>query len=226
MAHGKRTSVWTFVAFIPATIGAVLTIVATTTHYWVESFTERRTGVDSMGLWEICFGNDFAAPYHVQDVLGRRYADCNYLLSYELRTLRSWLFPNWFIIVEVLMSLALTCQLLSLVFSLVYLLQGCFLRQQHFALLLAGLTNFSAGLMIATAAIVYGYYAGYDEFWLPSPESNHLSWSYGLCVGGGVFAIVAAMFQIIDFSRLQVVSKLESRAETYAPSSYRGLIDG
>ena len=94
MAYGKRTSVWTFVAFIPATIGAVLTIVATTTHYWVESFTERRTGVNSMGLWEICFGNDFAAPWHVQDELGRRYADCNYLLSYELRTLRSWLFTG------------------------------------------------------------------------------------------------------------------------------------
>ena len=94
MAYGNRTSVWTFVAFIPATIGAVLTIVATTTHYWVESFTERRTGVNSMGLWEICFGNDFAAPWHVQDELGRRYADCNYLLSYELRTLRSWLFTG------------------------------------------------------------------------------------------------------------------------------------
>ena len=94
MAYGNRTSVWTFVAFIPATIGTVLTVIATTTHYWIESFTERRTGVNSMGLWEICFGQDFAAPWYVQDELGRRYADCNYLLSYELRTLRSWLFTG------------------------------------------------------------------------------------------------------------------------------------
>ena len=74
--------------------------------------------------------------------------------------------------------------------------------------------------MIAVAAIVYGYYSGYDEYWLPSPDSNHLSWSYGLCVGGGVFALVAGMFQCIDFSRLHIVSRLEKRAATYAPSGY------
>lgn len=75
-------------------------------------------------------------------------------------------------------------------------------------------------MLVAVATIVYGYYAGYDEFWLPSPDSNQLSWSYGLAVGGGVFSIVAAMFQYIDFSRLHIVSRLEKRAATYAPSSY------
>ena len=77
-----------------------------------------------------------------------------------------------------------------------------------------------SGLLVAVATIVYGYYAGYDKFWLPSPDSNHLSWSYGLAVSGGVLAIVAAMFQFIDFTRLQIVSRLEKRAATYAPSSY------
>ncbi|KAL8560835.1 hypothetical protein ACOMHN_032946 [Nucella lapillus] len=220
MAHGKETSVWTFVAFIPATIGTVLTIISMTTHYWVESFTERRTGINSMGLWEICFGAQFAAPAFVQDDLGKRYSDCNYLLSYELRSLRPWRFPEWFIGVEVLVSLGLMLQLLSLVFGLVYLLRGCVLRDQHVALLCAGLSNFLAGLNIAVATIVFGYYAGYDPFWLPSPDSYYLSWSFGLCVVGGLFAIFAAMFQLVDFSRLHIVRRLEKRVETYAPSSY------
>jgi hypothetical protein len=94
MAAGQKFSVWTFVAFIPSVLAVVLCILATASHNWIESFSERRTGVNSMGLWEICFESDFAAPWHVQDVLGKRYGGCNWILDYELRTLRSWLFTS------------------------------------------------------------------------------------------------------------------------------------
>lgn len=94
MAVGKRTTVWTILGTITGALGMVLTIISMATPYWIQSWLDRKTGVDSMGLWEICFGSDFAAPWHVQDDLGRRYADCNHVLSYELRTLRKWLFPG------------------------------------------------------------------------------------------------------------------------------------
>ena len=89
----NKISNWTFVAFIPATFGTIFAIIATSSHYWIDTIVERRTGVSSMGLWEICFSDNFAAPWHVHDDLGRRYGDCNWLLSNELRSLRRWLFP-------------------------------------------------------------------------------------------------------------------------------------
>lgn len=218
MASANRTSAWTILAFIPGGLGAVLSIIAYTTHYWIQSFTERRTGVDSMGLWEVCFGQDFAAPWHVNDELGRRYADCNWLLSYELRTLQKWLFSDWFIIVEVMITGAIVLQLLGLIFGLVYVVRGCALTRERYVLLTAAICEFSAALFIATGTLVYAYFSGIDQYWLPSPESNHLSWSYGLAVVGGLAAIVAATFRMIDFFRLKMVFDLQTRAKTYAPS--------
>ena len=55
---------------------------------------------------------------------------------------------DWFIAVEVLMTLALICQLLSLVFAIVYLLRGCVMREQHYALLAASLIGFGAGRIL------------------------------------------------------------------------------
>jgi hypothetical protein len=43
------------------------------------------------------------------------------------------------------MTLALMLQLLGLVFQLVYLMQGCCLHSQHYALLAAGVISFVAG---------------------------------------------------------------------------------
>ena len=54
----------------------------------------------------------------------------------------------WFIGVVVIMTMSLVLQLLSLVFQVVYLLHGCFLRDQHLALLASAITAFLAGNML------------------------------------------------------------------------------
>ena len=56
---------------------------------------------------------------------------------------------DWFIAVEALMTLALICQLLSLVFAIVYLLRGCVMREQQYALLAASVINFAAGRIVS-----------------------------------------------------------------------------
>jgi hypothetical protein len=75
-----------------------------------------------------------------------------------------------------------------------------------------------AGLLIFVATVVYGWYSWLDDFWLPYPDSNYLSWSYGVAVVSGVFSAVAGFFEIVDFIRLNVVANLEKRAATYQPS--------
>ena len=74
------------------------------------------------------------------------------------------------------------------------------------------------GMLVATATILYGWYAGYDTRWIPYPDANRLSWSYGISVCGGLLAIIASFIEFVDFLRLHIVKVQEKREETYAPS--------
>ena len=77
---------------------------------------------------------------------------------------------------------------------------------------------FFPGIMIAISTLVYGWFVGYDNRWLPEPTYTYLSWSYGVAVVAGVFAFVASFFQFIDYIRLEIVANLQKRADTYQPS--------
>ena len=50
--------------------------------------------------------------------------------------------------------------------------------------------------------ILFGVQAYYDHLWMPHPELNYLSWSYGLAVVTAFFNIFATIYQTV-YTRIE-----------------------
>lgn len=63
---------------------------------------------------------------------------------------------------------------------------------------------------------MFGIKADVDRQWLPNPDSNFLSWSFGFCVLSGFFSIFAGMCLLADYLRIGVETKREVREPAYS----------
>ncbi|KAK7091864.1 uncharacterized protein [Littorina saxatilis] len=157
--------------------------------YWVESFDEF-TGnrFVKAGLWEFCF-NDYT---FYKDHNGKRYLGCFYIFSDTIRPLWEWLSPPWFIVMQVMVSLSLLIHVINAIFLTLYVFK-LFPKYFNSAVLLgsAAVMLFSLGI-IFVVLIVFGVKKE-DRQWIPRPDMNFLSWSYGLYCMSGWASLFAAL---------------------------------
>ncbi|GAB1606769.1 uncharacterized protein LOC115211099 isoform X2 [Argonauta hians] len=182
-------------------------VIAFSSPNWLESFEQANSKFVKLGLWETCF-NDYT---FYKDYQGKRYKGCWYIFSYEYRPIWEWLSPPWFISVQVMISLTFLLQGLVAVFLLCVLIHCCPIYTKPLILMLSSIVMFLCGLLITISLIVFGVKSE-DRQWMPRPDQNFLSWSFGICVISGFFSLFAAMCLLVASMSLSNERNVDTKA--------------
>lgn len=168
-------------------------VISFASPYWVESFEEFKGPFVKLGLWEFCF-NDYT---FYKDYNGKRWLGCFYIFADESRPIWEWVSPPWFISVQVMVSAALLFIFLSTVCLTLYVFKLFPKHLEHAVLIGNGGIQALCVVLILISLIVFGHYKE-DRRWMPRPDMNLLSWSYGLCVMSGFFSLCGAAILLLQ----------------------------
>ncbi|KAL4217655.1 hypothetical protein ACF0H5_022397 [Mactra antiquata] len=163
-------------------------VIAFASPYWVESFAKADNKFVKLGLWEFCF-NDYT---FYKDYNGKRYLGCWYIFSTEARPLWEWLSPPWFIACQVLVSVSLLFQVITcLVATLAY--WRCLPSNLKELIYLASACVCALCVLLILICLILFGVRKEDRGWMPRPDQNYLSWSYGLCCISGWSCLFGAI---------------------------------
>lgn len=203
-----RKSILSLTGIILTALSTLFHIIGFSTPNWLESFPQARSRFDKLGLWSACFihfGYD-------RDSLGKEYNGCHWIYSYEYRPIFDWLNPKWLLTVQIMMTLVLIINLITCALSLLGRLDLMLpYHQAPSQFVLAGMM-FLSDFLMAISVILFGVQSDVDRQWIPRPDQNYLSWSFGLVVVAGFFGIFAAMCFLFDGFRLKFEEEKQSRA--------------
>ncbi|CAL8108832.1 unnamed protein product [Calicophoron daubneyi] len=176
--------VLTFVTF-------ALELLCFVTPYWLQSWSRIHTPFLRLGLWEFCLKGYVSRVD--SDMVS--YYECWWILSPYYSKIFNQLVPFWFLIIQVLASVAVAIQLVLFVWWIVYLCRRVrHVERRSFTLsVMTGGHALTVAVMIP-AIIVFGVnYENPD--WMPVPKFNWPSWSYGCAI----LATFSALFCTICF---------------------------
>lgn len=192
----------------------VCMVVAFATPHWLERFPHKRMSrvFVRMGLWEVCF-NDWT---YYKDYLGKKYNGCWWIFHFEYRPVWNWLNPRWLLAVQCMMALGLTLHLLIIVINIMYYVRYLAKEKEQKYLKIAMSMQWLAAALISISVTIFGIKADIDRQWLPNPDSNFLSWSFGCAVLSGFFSIFSAMTMSVDYMRIKEEEEKATRGPAYA----------
>lgn len=168
-----------YLAFTFFIISFITGCISTFTGYWYVAQGEGRL-FKRMGLWEACFDGYM----HNSDYIGKAYYGCWWIFHKEYSYIRDWLLPPWFIAVQTMMTFNVVCQLIG-----VFLFPGTGhqISKSTRETTMSVITGLST-LFLMLATLIFGAMIGLDRTWMPRPDENEPSWSYGCAVISGFFA--------------------------------------
>lgn len=194
-----------------AVLATIVHILAFSTQHWLESFEQAKSRFDRIGLWEACF-NVFG---YDRDQLGKQYDGCHWIYSYEYKPIFDWLNPRWFLSVQIIMTLALILNIVTALRLVVGICGKWLSHKMALSQFIVSMTMFLSGALIAVAVSVFGVKSKIDRQWFPRPDQNYLSWSFGLAVVSGFFAVFSAMCLLFDSLRIKYDDKKKALKERY-----------
>jgi len=199
-----------YCGFVLTLLSTFFHVLALSTPHWLESFEESRSSFDRLGLWTACFHN-FA---YDMDYMGKTYDGCHWIYSYEYKPVFDWLNPGWLILVQVFMVLAL---ILDVTLVAIMVLQTFFARfhvkDKAVSVLFNSIQMFTSATLIGISVSLFGVQARTSRQWLPRPDQNYLSWSFGLAVVGGFFAVFSSMCLFTDSQRRRFEAQDKQKKE-------------
>ncbi|KAK6167575.1 hypothetical protein SNE40_021568 [Patella caerulea] len=163
-------------------------LIAFASPYWVESFEKFQGRFTKIGLWEVCF-NDYT---FYKDYNGKRFLGCWYIFSPQIRPIWEWVSPPWFIVCQVAVSFSLLVQGLIALMLILFLVH---LFPEHLHRLIvqcSAIGTLISGFVLFIELCVFGAKKE-DRDWVPRPDMNYLSWSYGFACMSFIFCLLAAM---------------------------------
>ncbi|XP_052762390.1 uncharacterized protein LOC128205034 [Mya arenaria] len=183
-------------------LGAVLFhLIGFAAPHWLESFEQAHSRFDRLGLWTACF-NNFG---YDRDALGKMYDGCHWIYSYEYKPIFAWLVPNWFLAVQVMMTLGLIING-GMALMLLTGQAGFFMdKEDFFAQAFKAGGFWTSFLLTCLSVALFGIKSDIDRQWFPRPDQNYLSWSFAFVVIAGFFEIFAAMCLTFDALRIKDV---------------------
>ncbi|XP_041360832.1 uncharacterized protein LOC121377047 [Gigantopelta aegis] len=194
---------------------AICVVISMASTNWIEALQQRDTGFGKMGLWEACFYNYVD---NKSGGLGKRYNGCHALYSFEYRAIWRWLTPDWLISIQVMMCLNLILGVSTTLIIVMYFIKCCSANLDWILVLSSSVANFVTGFFLAVCTIMFGVKVDNERDWLPHPDSNYLSWSFGIAVFGGFLALFAGMCLLVEGLRLRLITQQQSRRSNYAMS--------
>lgn len=174
-------------------VSVVCIIIAFTTPYWLEA--DGRSPVQKfqrLGLWEACFTGFVDINYKYD----REFRGCKWIFDEDYNFIQNFLSPPFFVAVQTLFTLGFVCLLLACLLLMVIILCLTSDKIVFVLRLLAGLTC-TAGIFSMIAVITFGA-LGDERDWMPDPDHNHLSWSFGLAVVGALTELGAASLFLVE----------------------------
>ncbi|UYV77752.1 hypothetical protein LAZ67_15002155 [Cordylochernes scorpioides] len=227
----KKITELRLACYIVLGLSFVLVFIAFSTSNWLASdLRVYGSAFVKIGLWEACF-RSFVNREDLN--LKRFYAGCRWVLTEEYQSLANILEPLGFsgFVEEVLSEASSLCIFIDLTSCLLKdrALFKCLKILKHKTTLLLlpilqrsmwtisspSVTTLCAGVCGLISIIVFGT-LGHGREWMPQPEHNYLSWSFGLAVVGVFFMFVAAVLFFVE--SVQTRKRLR-REEAYAMNS-------
>lgn len=205
--------VLTICGAVLAGLSCIFTIISFSTSNWLESYEEANSRFHKLGLWEACF-NKFG---YDKDNLGKTYDGCGWIFSYDFRPIFDWLNPAWFLAVQIMMTLTLILTLVTSLLCLLGILNFCPPHRASVAQMTNSVLMFTSGVLLGISVTIFGLKSDVDRQWLPRPDQNFLSWSFGMAVVAAFFAIFSGMCLLIDSMRLS-----QQRRKQNAPPPFSG----
>ncbi|XP_023223004.1 uncharacterized protein LOC111624409 [Centruroides sculpturatus] len=174
-------------------LSAVVVIIAFATPYWLVSDGQLPVEhFEKLGLWEACF-KSFSDPNFRFD---KEYRGCMWILDEDYTVIYDILEKPFFIAVQVLYTLGFIAVLGECLGFLGYIF--CVPSEKAVtALVLLSVLAFSAGILHTIAVIVFGA-LGDGRDWMPDPDNNYLSWSFGLAAIGAILQLIAAVLFLLE----------------------------
>lgn len=172
----------------------VLVFIAFVTPNWLDSDRRYYGAVFvKLGLWETCFRS-----FHDPNDLNQRkyYAGCRWILTDEYQKLRGFIEQPFFIAVQVFFTFGFTALLVACI--LVLSLHLCMSPEKGVSIIrMIGVLMLFSAVCCTLAVVVFGI-KGDGHDWMPDPDHNYLSWSFGLAVVGTFFVYVASILFFIE----------------------------
>ncbi|RUS87750.1 hypothetical protein EGW08_004496 [Elysia chlorotica] len=204
-----------------ATFGLIFTIsaficivVAFATPHWLERFPHKRmTRVFvRMGLWEACFNN----WTYYKDYLSKNYNGCWWIFHFEYRPVWPWLNPPWFLTIQIMMTLGLMLHMVTVVLNILYYVRCLPKEKEKRYVMATGVMMWLSFLLIGISVTIFGIKADVDRQWIPNPDSNFLSWSFGCACLSGFFSVFSALCLTVDHMRITEEEERAKRGPAYA----------
>ncbi|XP_052761872.1 uncharacterized protein LOC128204498 [Mya arenaria] len=212
-------SCWSIFGFLTGLVGSLLIILAFATPYWIEPDQGhvQTTGLERLGLWEICFSS--YSDY--RDGLGRVYNGCWWIFAREYDAIRQYIITSWFAASQALMTISVILTMLNNLVGLLVLIKCMPSTQQKYAALYLLSSNLIIGVLIAVSSIYFGSHAGTDRSWLKQPRFRHLSWSFYLAVMGGIAALFSCMCYCVYYIMIRKGGSTSTAYRAHEMRSYR-----
>ncbi|KAL3319165.1 hypothetical protein Ciccas_002177 [Cichlidogyrus casuarinus] len=181
------------VALVFIAIALVCDIISFVSGFWIVAIDGDNLGFVRLGLWEACF-NNFIFP---DDYVSKAYRGCWYIYYPEFQYISYWLNPPWFYLVQILSIIALIGNLSSFLVYAMKGVRGVRSSDQLTNRLVIG-CQLMASVCFVVIVILVGVFSK-DREWMPRPDHNRVSWSFGLAVFAGFFSIMSVASLVTNY---------------------------
>ncbi|KAK3087052.1 hypothetical protein FSP39_001046 [Pinctada imbricata] len=200
-------------ALVFCAAGLLFFIIGFSTPHWLEA-DERyqiQSGFKKLGLWEACF-KDWT---YFKDYNGKQYNGCWWIFSYEYRPIWQWLNPPWFLAIQVLMTLTLLLELVTVVLLILYVIRVFPASSNYVGLFATAIMALLSGIVTAICMVIFGTKSVVDRQWIENPDKNYLSWSFGLIVLSGFLILFGGMCLFVAGMQVRLITNYEKRPRQY-----------
>lgn len=130
----------------------------------------------------------------------KSYVGCWWIHSNEFERVANDIMPPWFRIIQLLCILTVLCDLIAMVFILVYLLDSprkrLYEKDTGRMFIIDSIMLLVSGFLVFLIALIFAEMSN-DSSWMPRPWMNYLSWSYGVVVLSGFFSAFGGMLLFV-----------------------------
>lgn len=206
-----------YAACIATVIGFLFFFLSFSSPYWLQSYDRVHSNFLHMGIWSVCFDR-FVHPldYHANVLTG-----CYWIFDRFFFTIGiwQWLDPYWLIAVQVLITVAFITQCcVILIIILYHLLFGHPAAESTMAMF----GQLFIAVLLSVSAITFGI-KSQDRSWMPRPDQNFLSWSFGFVILAAISSYISAGFlycvSYTDRAAQEEVERFEAAEKCYGLQS-------
>lgn len=199
-------------------IALVLTLIAFCSPYWIVSWPRVFSQFKRIGLWEVCL----AGMVLEMDPAQKSYHGCWWILAPEFKNITGWLMPPWFVWTQVIVTFCFVAQMCIVGLQVfVWFRTGMTqrdpkvkVRRDPYELInITCIATFVTGVVLGVTVVLFAVMFKTDRNWIPNPNLNYLSWSYGLAVLSAFFMSFASIGLFTDVAINRKEMRLPPKAD-------------